>query len=157
MEELPSWNALERMFYPPKRAGFYCLTGSFARTWGKTWSEAGRAPGQLLSPGQGLLIRNSAMTFGAFIGEAPAGAQSAAGELWANTGEAAELCTDSQSTARDEHPSPVTPSGLPWQEENAANPSPARSPHAHAGYWEISTGKGSQTQTHSQKLFSPQG
>lgn len=50
---------------------------------------------------------------------------------------------DTSACARDELPSPVTPSGMPWEEKKAANPTLSRFPDAHAGYCEeISTKKG---------------
>lgn len=108
---------------------------------------------QLLSPGQEPLIRNSELTFRAFIAEgraAPPGAQPGSRQRVSSGQTRARLLLNfaqiprGAECARDEHPGPVTPSGMPLQEENSVIPTPSRFPAAHAGYWEeISIKKGS--------------
>lgn len=71
MEELMSWNALEKMGFPPlNKPGFKVSRG----VWAKLREQGGLEPRiQLLSPEQDPLIRHSALTFPAFIAEGSSG------------------------------------------------------------------------------------
>lgn len=117
-----------------------------SQVWGVSEPQS-----QFLSPGQSLLIRHSELTFPAFIEEQLLREGSAGCSQQVSSGQTqvrlllnfAQIPTGhTRVRARAEHPSPVTPSGVPWQEEKAGNASLSHLPDAHVGYWkEISTDK----------------